>query len=258
MTISSGIQNLSQNTYRQANYALSGQAQAVAKTQHSAFEAQTTAAKTTAAASADGQSQHFPELFSHSGQALTPLAVQLKAIHVSELPEERYQQFIEAQKQMIEANQQYLENQYSSRNKPQPETLPQTLPYATIKVGGKVVASVDNQGVVTTASNLSQDLLARLPNELNGGNGPDLAQARAEVLADYFGGKVEKADTAINQLEFNLLQDKAEMPASIDYAAMHNDPLFEQLQNLMTNLKNIESQRQDFLAGTAQGSPAVV
>ena len=28
MTISSGIQNLSQNTYRQANYALSGQAQA--------------------------------------------------------------------------------------------------------------------------------------------------------------------------------------------------------------------------------------
>ena len=258
MTISSGIQNLSQNTYRQANYALSGQAQAVAKTQQNDFETQTTAAKTTAAASADSQSQHFPELFSRSGQALTPLAVQLNAIHVSELPEERYQQFIEAQKQLIEANQQHLENQYSSRNKPQPENLPQTQPYATIKVGGKVVASVDNQGVVTTASDLSQDLLARLPNELNGGNGPDLAQARAQVLAGYFGGKVEKADTAINQQEFDLLQHQAEMAVSIDYAAMHNDPMFEQLQNLMTSLKNYESQRQAFLAGTAQGSPAVV
>ena len=146
MTISSGIQNLSQNTYRQANYALSGQAQAVAKTQQSDFETQTTAAKTTAAASADSQSQHFPELFSRSGQALTPLAVQLKAIHVSELPEERYQEFMQAQKQLIEANQQYLEHQYSSRNKPQPENLPQTQPYATIKVGGKVVAAMKRTG----------------------------------------------------------------------------------------------------------------
>ncbi len=258
MTISSGIQNVSQITYRQYNNALSGRTQAATETQQGAFETSATEAKNTSAASADIQPHHFPELFSKAGQPLTPLSVQLKAIHVSELPEERYQQFIEAQKQLIEANQQHLENQYSSRNNPQPELLPQTQPYATIKVGGKVVASVDNQGVVTTVSGLSQDLLIRLPNEFNGGNGPDLAQARAQVLADYFGGKVEKADTAINQLEFNLLQDKAEMPASIDYAAMHNDPMFEQLQNLMTSLKNYESQRQDFLAGTAQGSPAVV
>lgn len=258
MTISSGIPNFSQTTYRQYNNVLSAQTQVATETQQGAFEIQTKEVKNTAAASADSQSQHFPELFSRSGQALTPLAVQLNAIHVSELPEERYQQFIEAQKQLIEANQQHLENQYSSRNKPQPENLPQTQPYATIKVGGKVVASVDNQGVVTTASDLSQELLARLPNELNGGNGPDLAQARADVLAGYFGGKVEKADTAINQQEFDLLQHQAEMAVSIDYAAMHNDPMFEQLQNLMTSLKNYESQRQVFLAGTAQGSPAVV
>jgi hypothetical protein len=248
MTISSGIPNFSQTTYRQYNNALSAQTQTATETQQGAFETQSTTAKTTAAASADSQPQHFPELFSRSGQVLTPLSAQLNAIHVSELPEERYQQFIEAQKQLIEANRQHLENQYSSRNNPQPENLPQTQLYATIKVGGKVVASLDNQGVVTTASDLSQELLARLPNELNGGNGPDLAQARAQVLAGYFGGKVEKADTAINQLEFDLLQHQAEMAVSIDYAAMHNDPMFEQLQNLMTSLKNYESQRQDFLA----------
>jgi hypothetical protein len=213
-----------------------------------------TEAKSTSAASAKVQPQHFPELFSRAGQSLTPLAVQLKAIHVSELPEERYQEFMQAQRRLIEANQQYLDNQYSSRNKPSDEPLPQSQPYATIKVGGKVIASVDNQGLVTTASDLSKELLSMLPDDVNGTNGPNLAQARAEVLAGYFGAKVEKADTAINQLEFDLLQDAADMPASIDYAAMQNDPMFEHLQNLITSLKNYESQRQDFLAGTTEGA----
>ncbi|MBY0417240.1 MAG: hypothetical protein K2W88_04155 [Pararheinheimera sp.] len=180
--------------------------------------------------------------------------MQLKAIHVSELPEERYQEFVQAQRRLIEANQQYLDNQYSSRNKPSDEPLPQSQPYASIKVGGKVIASVDNQGVVTTASGLSKELLSMLPNDVNGTNGPNLAQARAEVLAGYFGAKVEKADTAINQLEFDLLQDAADMPASIDYAAMQNDPMFEHLQNLMTSLKNYESQRQAFLAGSTHSA----
>ncbi len=257
MTISSGIQNFSQIAYRhQHSNVLSGQTQTSEETQDEAFALSATEAKSTSAASAKVQPQHFPELFSRSGEALTPLAVQLKAIHVSELPEERYQEFMQAQKQLIEANQRYLDNQYSSRNNPSDEPLQQSQPYATIKVGGKVIASVDNQGVVTTASGLSQDLLNRLPNEFNGGNGPDLAQARAEVLASYFGGKVEKADTALTQPGFNLLQDKAEMAASIDYAAMQNDPMFEHLQYLMTSLKNYESQRQAFLAGSSHSAPA--
>jgi hypothetical protein len=255
MTTSSGILNFSQIAYRhQYSNVLSGQTQASEEKQDELFALSATEAKSTSATAVDIRPQNFPELFSRSGEALTPLAVQLKAIHVSELPEERYQEFMQAQKQLIEANQQYLEHQYSSRNNPEAENLPQTQPYATIKVGGKVVASLDNQGVVTTASGLNQDLLNRLPNEFNGGNGPDLAQARAEVLVSYFGGKVEKADTAINQLEFNLLQDAADRPASIDYAAMQNDPMFEYLQNLMTSLKNYESQRQAFLAGGTQGA----
>ncbi|MBU0912880.1 MAG: hypothetical protein KKF22_10115 [Gammaproteobacteria bacterium] len=258
MTISSGIQNFSQTTYRQFSNALSGQTQATEEALLGAFEAQTTETKNTAVTSADSQPQNFPELFSRSGEPLTPLSVQLKAIHVSELPEERYQEFMQAQKQLIEANQQYLEHQYSSRNNPLAESLPQTQPYATIKVGGKVIASVDNQGVVTTASGLNKDLLSMLPDDVNGSSGPNLAQARAEVLAGYLGGKVEKADTAITQLEFDLLQDAADMPASIDYAAMQNDPMFEHLQNLVTNLKNYESQRQVFLAGTTKSAAVAV
>jgi hypothetical protein len=247
MTISNGIQNFSQIAYRHHySNVLSGQTQASEETQDELFALSATAAKSTSATVADIRPQNFPELFSRSGEALTPLSVQLKAIHVSELPEERYQGFMQAQKQMIEATQRYLEHQYSSRNKPQAENLSLTQPYATIKVGDKVIASVDNQGVVTTESGLSKELLSMLPGEVNGTNGPELTQARAEVLASYFGGKVEKADTAINQLEFNLLQDEAEMPASIDYAAMQNDPMFEQLQNLMASLKNYESQRQAF------------
>ena len=255
MTINAtGVASFSQIAYSHYNNALSRQTQQNEESQSGQLNLATTETKTTSATSANIAPQHFPELFSRSGEALTPLSVQLKAIHVSELPEDRYQEFMQAQQQLIEANQQYLEHQYSSRNKPQPENLPQTQPYATIKVGGKVVASVDNQGVVTTASGLSQDLLNRLPNEFNGGNGPDLAQARAEVLASYFGGKVEKADTAINQLEFNLLQDLPEMPDNIDYAAMQNDPMFEQLQNLITNIKNYESQRQAFFAGSTDSA----
>ncbi len=257
MTISSGIQNFSQIAYRhQHSNVLSGQTQTSEETQDEAFALSATEAKSTLAASAKVPPQNFPELFSRAGQPLTPLSVQLKAIHVSELPEERYQEFMQAQKQLIEANQRYLDNQYSSRNNPPAEPLPQSQPYATIKLGGKVVASVDNQGVVTTASGLSQDLLNRLPNEFNGGNGPDLAQARAEILVGYLGGKVEKADTAITQPEFNLLQDNAEMAVSIDYAAMQNDPMFEHLQNLITSLKNYESQRQDFLAGSTDSALA--
>lgn len=259
MTISSGIQNFSQIAYRhQHSNVLSGQIQASEETQDESFALSATEAKSTSATVADIRPQNFPELFSRSGDALTPLSVQLKAIHVSELPEERYQQFIEAQKQLIEANQQYLEHQYSRRNNPQPENLPQTQPYATIEVGGKVIASVDNQGVLTTTSGLSKELLSMLPDDMNGSNGPNLAQARAEVLAGYLGGKVEKADTAITQLEFDLLQDPTEMPANIDYAAMQNDPMFEHLQTLMTSLKNYESQRQVFLTGTTQGAAVAV
>lgn len=257
MTINAtGITRFSQSAYSHSSNALSRQTQQNEETQLAQLDLKAAETKGTSAASAKVQPQNFPELFSRSGEALTPLSVQLKAIHVSELPEERYQEFVQAQKQLIEANQQHLEHQYSSRNKPQAENLPQTQPYATIKVGGKVIASVDNQGVVTTASGLSKELLSRLPNDINGSNGPDLAQARAEVLAGYFGGKVEKADTAMHQLEFNLLQDAADMPASIDYAAMQNDPMFEQLQNLMTSLKNYESQRQAFLAGSMDSAPS--
>jgi hypothetical protein len=105
--------------------------------------------------------------------------------------------------------------------------------YATVVVGGKVVATIDNQGVVGTDDDvLGAKLRDALLGSVNGTNGPDLAQARAEQLAGLLGGKIVKSDSAITQSAFNsLLTSQAAMP-SVDYEAMRNDPLYAQLETL--------------------------
>jgi hypothetical protein len=70
--------------------------------------------------------------------------------------------------------------------------------YATVKVDGKVVATLYNGGSVTMtnqAAAMAGDL--QDPPGLNGG--PDLAQWRAEHIAKAVGGTIEKASTAITQ-----------------------------------------------------------
>jgi hypothetical protein len=105
--------------------------------------------------------------------------------------------------------------------------------YATVVVGGKVVATIDNQGVVGTDDDvIGAKLRDALLGSVNGTNGPDLAQARAEQLAELLGGKIVKSDSAITQSAFNsLLTSQAAMP-SVDYEAMRNDPLYAQLETL--------------------------
>ena len=78
-----------------------------------------------------------------------------------------------------------------------PDNAPQNT-YATVKVNGKVVATLDNSGGVAMtnqAGAMVGDLLG--PGAPNGG--PDLAQWRAERIAKAMGGTVEKASTAIPQ-----------------------------------------------------------
>lgn len=76
--------------------------------------------------------------------------------------------------------------------------------YATVKVNGKVVATLYNGG----SAEMSNAVGARamdLPSmgESESAVGPQLAQKRAEELAKLLGGTVEKADTAQTQAQWN-------------------------------------------------------
>ncbi|NTI64194.1 hypothetical protein G6L85_22015 [Agrobacterium rhizogenes] len=173
----------------------------------------------------------------------------LKPINISELPEEQYQSFIDADQQRMEANRQYLENQYTQQSTaPDLSNYSGTKSYATVTVAGNVVATIDNQGVVTSNGALSERLQAQLPDSLNGTNGPNLAQARADFIAKMLGGQVEKTSTAITQSQFNALPSIETPQAKIDYKGLKNDPLYQPLQNMQASLENMKQMRAEYLA----------
>lgn len=101
-----------------------------------------------------------------------------------------------------------------------PDNAPQNV-YATVKVNGKVVATLYNGG----SSEMTNDAAGKVgslqdPPGLNGG--PDLAQWRAEHIAKAVGGTVEKASTAITQSEW-----KPRPSQSPDYTRAQLDAAFE-------------------------------
>lgn len=101
-----------------------------------------------------------------------------------------------------------------------PDNAPQNI-YATVKVNGKLVATLYNGG----SSVMTNDAAAKVgdlqdPPGLNGG--PDLAQWRAERIAKAVGGTVEKASTAITQSEW-----KPRQTISTDYTRAQLDAAFD-------------------------------
>lgn len=159
---------------------------------------------------------------------LQKLNVTLKPIHVSELPEDEYQSFMEISQRMLES--QYRE---------QPEMPDMSYhggykEYAKVVVNGKVVAEINNfshvtsgnqyAGVVNKAVNMLEE------SGLYVQQGPELAQARAEKIAAMLGGKVVKSTTALTQNQFNAIPAPAQPQATINYEAMRNDPMFAMLE----------------------------
>ncbi|MBR1271233.1 hypothetical protein JQ629_27500 [Bradyrhizobium sp. AUGA SZCCT0222] len=104
-----------------------------------------------------------------------------------------------------------------------PDNAPQNI-YATVKVNGKVVATLYNGGssVMTNAAAATVGDL-RDPPGLNGG--PDLAQSRAERIAKAVGGAIEKASTAISQSAWRPRQS-----ASTSYTRQQLDAAFLAMQ----------------------------
>ena len=115
-------------------------------------------AKATGSPEPDASIDSRPSIatFKFMGQVITAtnLAVVLKPINISELPEDEYQSFIEGEAARIEANRKYLEMQHT--HFPEPPDLsnyPGNKPYATVTVGGRVVATIFNDGGVQTDDN---------------------------------------------------------------------------------------------------------
>jgi hypothetical protein len=100
-----------------------------------------------------------------------------------------------------------------------PDNAPQNI-YATVKVNGKVVATLYNGG----SSWMTNDAAAKVGNLQDTGpsGGPNLAQFRAEYIAKATGGTIEKAPTAITQSEWTPRQS-----VSRNYSRAELDAAFE-------------------------------
>ena len=115
-----------------------------------------------------------------------------------------------------------------------PDNAPQNI-YATVKVNGKVVATLYNGGssvMTNAAAGAVGDL--QDPPGLNGG--PDLAQSRAERIAKALGGTIEKAPTAITQSKWTPRPN-----ISTNYSRMQLDDAW---QAMMAEGQRAAAQRQ--------------
>lgn len=174
-------------------------------------------------------------------------------INIAELPEAEYREFVENEQRRIDANAFHLEQQYTERIEA-PADSPLTRPYATIVVGGKVVATIDNQGVITTDDALSDALASRLAAADTGKGGPLQAETNAAILAAHFGGRIRPASTAITQAKYD---EQVATPAAtprVNTAAMQKDPLHAQIDSWSAGLEDIMRQREYFL-GTRNDAP---
>ncbi len=94
--------------------------------------------------------------------------------------------------EQIAAHEQLIRDSYRTPVISNPDTV-----YATVKVNGKVVATLYNSGASVT-SNSDHTKLKNLPSmgDTETATGPELAQKRAEEIAKALGGTIEKASTA--------------------------------------------------------------
>lgn len=177
----------------------------------------------------------------------------LVAIKTEELPQDQYERFMEANRTRIEMNKRYLQDQYTETTFPDYSNEPRMKNYASITIGGKVIATIDNQGVVRTENDaigaiITKLLQAGLPGENMIPGGPESAQFRAEHIAELLGGRVVKAQTAMTQREYNAMPPFEGPTKTVDYEGMKNDPLYAEIERWSENYAAMEQKRADYLA----------
>jgi hypothetical protein len=143
----------------------------------------------------------------------------VKAIKLSEAPEEMFQSFITSTEEILKS---------SHMTMPDTSNNPAYQDYARVMVNGKEVARLDNNGLAMMSNNLALKLDGSLPNTgPNGGSGPGLAKMRAETIARALGGSVAMAKTAMTQERYDALPP---LRPTVDYDAMRQDPMYQSLQ----------------------------
>lgn len=98
--------------------------------------------------------------------------------------------------------------------------------YARVVKGGKVVAILDNTGGASMSNGLGALLGAKLPND---GEGPELADRRAKLIAELTGGDVVVEQTAMSVSEWN---QREPIKTAVDFAAMTRDGFYGRWQEL--------------------------
>jgi hypothetical protein len=101
--------------------------------------------------------------------------------------------------------------------------------FAQVKVDGKVIATVDNNGCVTTSNAVGARIAKALPGDVCGKSGPVLAAARAKTIAEIFGGDIIASPTALKQTEW----EKIPIPRSnLDYQGLAQDTAYQNILKL--------------------------
>lgn len=175
----------------------------------------------------------------HSGSevALSP---------IWEWSEAEYQEFMETQRASMEREKRALEMEHSQP--PDTSNDPRLKTYATVVVGGRTVATVDNQGVVSTDNDaLAKRIQKILEDQVD--SGPNAAKAVAEQIAKLVGGKVDTADTAMTQADFERLVQETQ--PQVNYDEMMADPRYQDLQAQKSDLDEMEKQRAEHLSQKA-------
>ncbi len=98
--------------------------------------------------------------------------------------------------------------------------------YAEIKVGGKTVATIYNDGSTETSNALAAR--AKLSDGARDDGGPDIAEKRSQELAAAAGGKIVTASSAISQAEWSASQ--ADKPGAVE------DPVAREKQRWYSGL----------------------
>lgn len=187
----------------------------------------------TTAAEADGAKSSVTTVLFQGRETTMKVYSNLKATRFVDLPDDQFNTVIADMQRSLEADYMKLDNM----TQPDPSYLanhPAMKPYATVAVDGKVVATLDNQGLMQTSDEqLYQRLAAIIPNAVNGTNGPDLAQARAQQIAAALDGKVVRSTSAMTQAAFYANPiDQDRLRPQVNRDAMMRDPMYQQIEDL--------------------------
>ena len=155
--------------------------------------------------------------------SVKPLAATIKAVPLAEAPEDLFQMVMAAKQDMLRL--QYSQAADTANN-------PTYAPYAAVVVNGVVVAKIDNHGFVETTNAMHgscADAIKEADAGSRGSSGPELAQARAEKIAEAMHGTIVKAPTAMSQRAFDATPQPQ---TTVNYEAMRRDPEYAAIEQL--------------------------